>query len=276
MIVSSSIVNEEKTQNKEWFWEQYDEKEKSIFIKKIQDKLCCTQAMSIEGARSVSIPGSSSSRIDKTYRRRTFKKWHPHTTVSNQPDKSSNELAVKVTAVDNYQGEENEIILLSLVRSNIENKIGYLSESNRVCVALSRAKIGLYAIGNFELLKSKSKLWNGILRMQKGSNSFGTRLQLTCQNHKSSTDISQPNDFDLVADGGCQKSCSFRRKCGHFCSRKCHIDDPDHSEKTVQNNVTKVCPMGHRCMKSCHFPYLCGKCNEIVEKIIPKCQHKKR
>ena len=52
---------------------------------------------------------------------------------------------VRVTAVDNFQGEENDIILLSLVRSNEEGKIGFLQTANRVCVALSRAKKGTTA-----------------------------------------------------------------------------------------------------------------------------------
>ncbi|KAF9401107.1 hypothetical protein BGZ94_005312 [Podila epigama] len=47
---------------------------------------------------------------------------------------------IRVSTVDGYQGEENEIILLSLVRSNSSNTIGFLKTSNRVCVALSRAK----------------------------------------------------------------------------------------------------------------------------------------
>ena len=56
---------------------------------------------------------------------------------------------VRVTAVDNYQGEENDVIILSLVRSNEEESVGFLKTDNRVCVALSRAKNGLYAFGNF-------------------------------------------------------------------------------------------------------------------------------
>ena len=48
--------------------------------------------------------------------------------------------SIRVVNVDNYQGEENDIIILSLVRSNPENQIGYLKISNRVCVALSRAR----------------------------------------------------------------------------------------------------------------------------------------
>jgi len=47
---------------------------------------------------------------------------------------------VRITCVDNFQGEENDIILLSLVRSNTEGNIGFLNIDNRICVSLSRAK----------------------------------------------------------------------------------------------------------------------------------------
>lgn len=63
---------------------------------------------------------------------------------------------VKITVLDNYQGEENDIILLSLVRSNKENKIGFLKIENRVCVALSRAKHGFYIMGNMTQLCASS------------------------------------------------------------------------------------------------------------------------
>jgi superfamily I DNA and/or RNA helicase len=56
---------------------------------------------------------------------------------------------VKITVVDNFQGEENDIMLLSLVRSNREARIGFLRTENRVCVALSRAKMGFYLIGTY-------------------------------------------------------------------------------------------------------------------------------
>ena len=70
---------------------------------------------------------------------------------------------VRVTTVDNYQGEENDIILLSLVRSNHEGQIGFLKTDNRVCVALSRARHALIAIGNFVQLAEHSPLWRNIV-----------------------------------------------------------------------------------------------------------------
>ena len=59
---------------------------------------------------------------------------------------------VRITSVDNYQGEENDFILLSLVRSNPKKEIGFLKTFNRVCVAFSRAKIGFYIIGNIKCM----------------------------------------------------------------------------------------------------------------------------
>ncbi len=45
---------------------------------------------------------------------------------------------VRATVVDNYQGEENDIMILTFVRSNAVGDIGFLKVSNRVNVALSR------------------------------------------------------------------------------------------------------------------------------------------
>ena len=51
---------------------------------------------------------------------------------------------VCLKTVDNFQGQENDIILLSLVRSNKDGNAGFLKIVNRACVALSRAKKGFY------------------------------------------------------------------------------------------------------------------------------------
>lgn len=66
---------------------------------------------------------------------------------------------MKIQVVDNYQGEESDIILLSLVRSNERGEVGFLKTENRICVALSRAKNGLYIMGNMENLYNSCDLW---------------------------------------------------------------------------------------------------------------------
>lgn len=49
--------------------------------------------------------------------------------------------SLAITSVDNFQGQESPIVLLSLVRNN-KGTIGFLRTSNRTCVALSRARNG--------------------------------------------------------------------------------------------------------------------------------------
>ncbi|KAH9881756.1 hypothetical protein J1614_000927 [Plenodomus biglobosus] len=55
---------------------------------------------------------------------------------------------LRVATVDNFQGEEAKIIIVSLVRSNKERKVGFLKTTNRINVLLSRAQHGMYLIGN--------------------------------------------------------------------------------------------------------------------------------
>lgn len=65
---------------------------------------------------------------------------------------------VRIAVLDNYQGEESDIILLSLVRSNEDKKIGFLRIENRVCVALSRARNGFFIMGNMTQFAGASEV----------------------------------------------------------------------------------------------------------------------
>ncbi|NXU15883.1 ZNFX1 protein, partial [Pardalotus punctatus] len=179
---------------------------------------------------------------------------------------------VKVHVVDKYQGEENDIILLSLVRSNKEERPGFLQIPNRICVALSRAKKGLYCIGNMRML-SKVPLWKKIIQTLGENGHIGQSLELCCQNHpETKTQVSTGEDFSRVPEGGCSRPCEYRLSCGHVCTRACHPYDLEHKNYQCLKPCQKVlCADGHRCPKSCYKP--CGKCMVKVEKTISKCGH---
>ncbi|KAF9891202.1 hypothetical protein FE257_004766 [Aspergillus nanangensis] len=93
---------------------------------------------------------------------------------------------MKVVTVDSYQGEENQIVILSLVRSSPNTGIGFLSIQNRVCVALSRARNGFFIFGNAKCLASANPLWKEVINIigsSKNPRRLGNYLPVTCSNH---------------------------------------------------------------------------------------------
>ena len=184
---------------------------------------------------------------------------------------------VRVAAVDDFQGEENDIILLSLVRSNSDKKIGFLKTENRICVSLSRARMGLYVIGNFTLLEGAEKTkWPEILSQVRKLNCIGRALPLHCQIHPNQrVDAQISQDFSKCPEGGCMQPCKFRLKCGHSCTRLCHPWDREHKEFKCQKECKKSLPCGHTCQRKCfECTERCAPCTKMVEKTIPKCGHK--
>jgi superfamily I DNA and/or RNA helicase len=62
--------------------------------------------------------------------------------------KHSNIENLEINTVDGFQGREKEVVLISLVRSNNHNNIGFLRDLRRANVALTRAKRKLIVIGD--------------------------------------------------------------------------------------------------------------------------------
>lgn len=69
---------------------------------------------------------------------------------------------ISVNTVDGFQGQERDIILISLVRSNEQGQIGFLSDLRRMNVAMTRARMKLIIFGNKETL-SRSRFYKELL-----------------------------------------------------------------------------------------------------------------
>lgn len=59
---------------------------------------------------------------------------------------------ISVNTVDGFQGQERDIILISLVRSNDSGQIGFLSDLRRMNVAMTRARMKLFIFGDKDTL----------------------------------------------------------------------------------------------------------------------------
>lgn len=68
---------------------------------------------------------------------------------------------IAVGTVDGFQGRERDVVIISLVRSNKEAQIGFLSDLRRMNVAMTRARMKLIIIGNARML-SKHKFYKAL------------------------------------------------------------------------------------------------------------------
>ncbi|XP_072988634.1 uncharacterized protein [Typha latifolia] len=70
---------------------------------------------------------------------------------------------VRVKSVDGFQGEEDDVIILSTVRSNSKGNIGFLADNQRTNVALTRAKHCLWILGNASTLSRSGTIWEDLI-----------------------------------------------------------------------------------------------------------------
>ena len=192
--------------------------------------------------------------------------------------------SIRVATVDNYQGEEADVVIASFVRSNRDGIVGHLNETRRINVLLSRARHGLVMIGNMHTMLEASRKhasrdpdktqWDqlfDVLRVLSPS-AVSDGFPAICQQHpeKKTRLMKTPKDFnDKCPDGGCTEACGFVFKCGHTCPKKCHpMLDRQHDN------------IAFRCVKpAMHTCEHCSKqepveCWRIQKKEFDKCKGK--
>ena len=79
---------------------------------------------------------------------------------------------ISVNTVDGFQGQERDIVLISLVRSNAEGEIGFLRDLRRMNVAMTRARMKLIILGDVKTLTKHpfyKKLYSHILSLHEES-----------------------------------------------------------------------------------------------------------
>jgi hypothetical protein len=167
---------------------------------------------------------------------------------------------VRLSTVDNFQGEEADVVIISTVRCNNGGHTGFLKISNRVNVMMSRAKHGMFVFGSSQTVRAdkKATVFGLMLDIFEEKEAMGDYLPLFCkkhnriskfyyeQVHRRTKRATQPSDLRFILiflffvvflsvqaktgddfqrlspDGGCDEPCGVRMPCGHSCQKRCH------------------------------------------------------
>jgi hypothetical protein len=115
-----------------------------------------------------------------------------------------------LTSVDNYQGEESDIVIACLTRSNSDGDIGFMSAPQRVNVLLSRARNALIMIGNANTFRNSRRgkdIWIPLFEELKDGGHIYDGFPIKCEQHPDRTALlTEKEQFDTVCpDGGCSE-----------------------------------------------------------------------
>ena len=78
---------------------------------------------------------------------------------------------ITIGTVDGFQGQERDVIIISLVRDNTEGNIGFLRDLRRMNVAMTRARMKLIIVGNSQTL-SRHKFYRSLIEHIKEKGDF--------------------------------------------------------------------------------------------------------
>ncbi|KAI0846858.1 P-loop containing nucleoside triphosphate hydrolase protein [Daldinia vernicosa] len=183
-----------------------------------------------------------------------------------------NKTAIRLSTIDNYQGEESDIVVASLTRSNDDGDIGFMCAPERLNVLISRARNALIMIGNASTFMNAKKgrdEWIRLFDHLKKDGRIQDGFPLRCEKHPETKHIVRsPDEFEFYCpDGGCTLPCNELLSCGkHTCSKRCHIR-VDHSKMPCDAIINDHCPQKHKLTWACFnkTPPACQVCRREQE-----------
>ncbi|KAF3145705.1 hypothetical protein TWF703_006847 [Orbilia oligospora] len=179
---------------------------------------------------------------------------------------------IEVCTVDQFQGSDRDIVIVSTVRCNTERKASFLRAPERANVLLSRARKALIIIGDLYSvtdhgIPGTDSIWRNVFTHFKSEGHIFDGIPIVCQNHPKQKRICRtPEELDFCApEGRCRLLCESPLPCGkHTCSFFCH-GGPDHSRMECRVMEKKTCSKGHEWDDFCwpKDPKPCEKCSMI-------------
>ena len=188
------------------------------------------------------------------------------------------EQMIQVSTIDMFQGDENDFVIISLVRSNSngsKNRIGFMNEMNRRCVGQSRARRGMFFIGDADTYACSST-WQPLISHMKKGNCFGSALPIQCQIHQDGmkhliNSAVSLNRFNNSPGSICQLPCVEFMSCKiHKCKQKCMpLHNHTNCKQKVRDNFVRC---GHDVIRVCSESIQNLKC-EVKIDFFFRCRH---
>jgi predicted DNA helicase len=85
---------------------------------------------------------------------------------------------ISVNTIDSFQGQERDVVYISLTRSNTHHNIGFLADIRRMNVALTRAKKKLVVIGDSATI-AQSDFYDGFIKYAEGLTMYKSAWEFT-------------------------------------------------------------------------------------------------
>ena len=176
--------------------------------------------------------------------------------------------SVVVSSIDRYQGSENDVVIVSLVRSNDPGDIGFLRERARRVVAQSRARLGMIFVGDRATF-AKTKVWATLISKLQSRGRIGAAVPLCCAKHgeRGAKQFDVASSERAIHCGVCTERCGELMACGvHRCQQLCHGGTEQHV--ICRDLVRDVCcaPARHPITRKCFqeaSDVVCSACERL-------------
>ncbi|ETI29722.1 hypothetical protein L914_21561 [Phytophthora nicotianae] len=200
-----------------------------------------------------------------------------------------------VSTVDRFQGDEADIVIISLVIDG-KSRTPFVKLQNRMIVLLSRARLGMYIIGNVDYFGETTHWQKTLQLLENGAESdnagvvdctthrgprIGPALPICCPQHRTSVALAH-RERELTL-GFCTVLCSTILPCSHACGIKCHWPHVDKHNKSCSIGVQSPCRRHPRLLKCSELTASTGEssvsaaltkyqCDALVSAMLP-CGH---
>lgn len=216
--------------------------------------------------------------------------------------------SINISTIDRYQGDENDVVILSLVRTNPGNR--FVTLPNRFIVGASRARLGFFVIGSASavvdslepIVKGPVPHWNTFMTKLKSPDDspsnddtfdgarVGESLPVCCPQHADSVhsvpSLKTQMKFPCSSDWPkfCSLPCAATLNCGHPCDLPCHVPRLNEHNPRCNVQLQRPCEKHKEVPLFCHELQLCKgqtldqgldifKCSVKETYQLPGCEH---